>query len=96
LVAAGLTELAAIVGLLTIPAAIGRVTQARRPTPPISHPDEEVTSVADGTSRPVGGLAACALCDPVSRHPVVSVSGGDGDRVARAVGSTTSGRSAHG
>jgi MFS family permease len=97
LVAAGIAAAGAIVALLTIPAAIGRVTQVRRPTPPISHPAEEGTPAAErGTARPVGGLAACALCNPVSRHPVVSVLGGDGDRVARAVGSTTGGRSAHG
>lgn len=79
--AAGIAVAGAIVALLTNPAAIGRVTQARRPTPPISHPAQEGTPAAErGTARPLGGIAACALCDPVTRHPVVSEDGHRSDQ----------------
>ncbi|HEX6509097.1 MAG TPA: MFS transporter [Chloroflexota bacterium] len=95
-VAAGIAAAGAIVALLTIPAAIGRVTRARRLTPLISHPAEESTPPAEhGTARPLGGLAACALCDPVSRHPVVSASGGHVGQVARPIESSIHGQSAH-
>jgi EmrB/QacA subfamily drug resistance transporter len=94
LVAAGIAAAGAIVALLTIPAAIGRVTQSRRSAPRTSQRAEQVTSGADGASRPVGGLAACALCDPVSRHPVVSVSDEHAEQIDGGVGSTRGGRSA--
>jgi EmrB/QacA subfamily drug resistance transporter len=75
LVAAGIAAVAAVVALLTIPSTIGRVDRTARTTPPGSRPAREALPFTDGIARPVSGLAACAQCSAIGRHPVVTEPG---------------------
>ena len=79
LVAACIAASGAVVALLTISPAVGRVVRAPKPVP-TSRRSTETPRVLGRRTGPVGSLAACGLCCPVIPHALIpeAVSGSGG------------------